>query len=113
MIQLGLAGKDKVTGFEGIITARAQYLTGCDQYSLQPPAKDGDVKAGQWFDEYRIEIIGEGIAIDSVRGPVNGGPQRDAPVLRFITNFKVVEPQKAFAELLARIRHATQRRTFA
>lgn len=79
MIELGLEGKDKVTGFTGIITGRAQYLTGCDQYTLVPPAKDGKLEPGQWFDEGRIEIVGVGISAASVAGPKPGGPQRDAP----------------------------------
>lgn len=33
MIILGRKVRDKVTGFEGIVTGRATYLTGCDQYS--------------------------------------------------------------------------------
>ena len=51
MIQLGQKAKDKVTGFEGIIIGRCQYLTGCDQYGLVPPARDGKIEPAQWFDE--------------------------------------------------------------
>lgn len=36
--KLGLKAKDKITGFEGIITARCEYLTGCNQYCLTPQA---------------------------------------------------------------------------
>jgi cyanophycinase-like exopeptidase len=79
MIELGKAGRDKVTGFEGIITARAQYLTGCDQYNLVPPVKDGKLDNAQWFDEGRIEIVGIGISAGDVAGPRPGGPQREAP----------------------------------
>lgn len=79
MIELGFVGKDKITGFEGIITSRCQYITGCDQYALQPPAKDGDIKDAKWFDEGRILITGSGINATDVQGEKNGGPQRDAP----------------------------------
>lgn len=51
MIELGLKARDKITGFEGVITGRAQYLTGCDQYVLVPPVKDGQVQKSEWFDE--------------------------------------------------------------
>ena len=61
MIQLGQKAKDKVTGFEGIIIGRCQYLTGCDQYGLVPPARDGKIESAQWFDEGRIEIVGAGV----------------------------------------------------
>lgn len=79
MIKLGQVGKDKVTGFTGTITGRAQYLTGCDQYNLVPPVKDGKLEPAQWFDEGRIEIVGAGISAADVAGPKPGGPQRDAP----------------------------------
>ncbi|QOF85614.1 hypothetical protein, partial [Pseudomonas sp. ADPe] len=79
MIELGRKGRDKITGFEGIITGRCQYLTGCDQYGLVPPARDGKIEGAQWFDEGRIEVIGGGITADQVRAPQRGGPNRDAP----------------------------------
>lgn len=79
MIELGKKARDRITGFEGVITGRAQYLTGCDQYVLTPSVKDGSYQASQWFDEGRLEITGAGIDAASVAGPRPGGPQRDAP----------------------------------
>jgi hypothetical protein len=79
MIELGKEGRDKVTGFQGIITGRSQFLTGCDQYNLVPKVQDGKLEPVQWFDEGRIEIVGPGITAASVAGPKPGGPQRDAP----------------------------------
>lgn len=79
MIKLGKKARDKITGFEGIVTGRAQYLTGCDQYSLAPPAKDGSINRSEWFDEGRLEVIGDGIEPETVAGPRPGGPQREAP----------------------------------
>lgn len=74
MIDLGLRGRDKVTGFEGIITGRAQYIYGCDQYVLVPPVKDGKCGENQWFDEGRIEVLGPGLNAESVRVDKPGGP---------------------------------------
>jgi len=79
MINLGQRGRDKVTGFEGILTGRAEYLYGCMQYCLVPPAKDGKCGDSQWFDEGRIEVIGAGINPEDVQVEKNGGPNRDAP----------------------------------
>jgi hypothetical protein len=45
MITLGKLAVDKVTEFEGIITARTQYLYGCDQYCFVPSVKDGEASA--------------------------------------------------------------------
>jgi hypothetical protein len=79
MIKLGQKAKDKLTGFEGILYGKASYLTGCDQYCLVPSAKDGEIKSSQWFDEGRIEIIGEGVTVQDVTAEKNGGPNRDCP----------------------------------
>ena len=79
MLLLGKKAKDKITGFEGILTAKAQYLYGCTQYCLTPPAKDGKTLTSEWFDEGRIEVIGEGVAPEEVRAEKPGGPNRDCP----------------------------------
>lgn len=80
MIELGQKGKDKITGFEGIITGRASYLYGCDQYSIVPAIdKDGKTGETHWFDEGRIEITGPGVTAASVQVEKPGGPNRDAP----------------------------------
>ena len=79
MIKLGQKAKDIITGFEGIITGRAQYIYGCDQYCLVPPVIDGKPGEGQWFDEGRLEIIGRGVLPEDVQVDKPGGPQMDAP----------------------------------
>jgi hypothetical protein len=80
MFDLGKKAKDKVTGFEGVLTAHVNYLYGCDQYGLTPPISD-DGKCGdtQFFDEGRIEITGRGILPEEVRVEKNGGVNRDCP----------------------------------
>lgn len=59
MIELGKKAKDKISGLEGTIICRAQYLTGCDRYGVQAPAKDGKLEEIQWLDEDRFEVIDE------------------------------------------------------
>jgi len=74
MLELGKSGRDKVTGFEGIITARCTFLYGCDRYCLTPKVdKDGKTGDGEYFDEGRIEIVGDGIQPKDVRAEKNGG----------------------------------------
>lgn len=75
----GKKAKDKVTGFEGIITAKVLYLFGCSQYGLTPPATDGKTNETNYFDEGRIEITGQGIAPEEVRVEKRGGINRDCP----------------------------------
>lgn len=77
--ELGQQAQDKITGYAGIITARVHYLTGCTQYGLTAPMKDGEIKGTEYFDEGRIEIVGPGMNAESVSAPAAGGPNRDAP----------------------------------
>ena len=77
---LGAELEDVVSGFRGIATGRAEYLTGCTQYCLVPKVDaEGKVRAGEWFDEQRLEKVGEGVTTTSRD---TGGPQRDAPHAR-------------------------------
>jgi hypothetical protein len=68
MLELGKKGRDKITGFEGIIIGYAKYLYGCNTYGLMPKVgSDGQLRTAQWFDEWCIEIIGDGINPTDVR----------------------------------------------
>lgn len=81
MLQLGKKGKDKITGFTGVITGRSTWLFGCDQYCLTPVVDEkGDLKEGKWFDEGRIEITGDGFKESEVQVKEPGGPDRGAPM---------------------------------
>ena len=79
MIALGQKAKDKVTGFEGIITGYVQYLYGCNQYGITPEVKDGKLGDTQFFDEGRIQVTGKGILPKEVQVEKPGGPNRDCP----------------------------------
>jgi hypothetical protein len=70
---LGKMGRDKVTGFEGVITVVGIHLYGCNTLCLAPKAKDGKVVDSCSFDEGRIEIIGEGINAADVQSSKPGG----------------------------------------
>jgi hypothetical protein len=74
-IKLGQKAKDKITGFEGIITGHSDYLTGCDQYLIQPICGSDNIieyPRGTWFDEGRIEIIKDKMTKEDVKGKKNG-----------------------------------------
>ena len=73
IINLGKLGRDKVTGFEGIITAIAKYLYGCDSYFLTSKANEGKSGKTDKFDKGRIEIIGDGIELSEVQADKPGG----------------------------------------
>lgn len=53
---IGVTAQDVVTGFEGVITGRAQHLTGCNTYGLLAKASEGKVSPAEWFDENRLLI---------------------------------------------------------
>lgn len=66
--ELGKRAKDKITGFEGVLTARCEFLT---------ELKDGKPIDSIYFDEAQIEIISDGISEEEVRGEKNGNCSPD------------------------------------
>jgi len=54
---LGLKAKDKVTGFEGVVSSVCFDLYGCVQMVLTPEVKEGKFNDSHWFDEKRLEIL--------------------------------------------------------
>lgn len=69
MEKLGKKAKDKITGFEGIIISKVTYLFGCNQYGIAPQYYDsekGKRADTEYFDEGRIEILGDGVRADEV-----------------------------------------------
>jgi hypothetical protein len=77
-ITLGKLAKDKITGFEGIIIGRTEYLFGCDVYGLAGQAydpKEAKRAPTEWFDDGRLEIIGAGITVEEVKSPTGKGSE--------------------------------------
>lgn len=65
MVKLGQAARDVITGFEGVVLGKAQYLTGCNQVLLMPRTlgEGGKRREGEWFDEQRVVAVGEEIMV--------------------------------------------------
>ena len=82
MIKLGQEVKDKVTGFKGIVTVRAEHLFGCIRIGVKPQGfdKDGRIQDHEFFDEASLEGSSEGIfptqPIPETKKPP-GGPDRE------------------------------------
>jgi hypothetical protein len=57
MITLGQTYTDRITGYEGIATAKTEYLFGCVRVLLEPKklTEKGKVEEGEWFDEQRLK----------------------------------------------------------
>lgn len=71
---LGSILRDVITGFEGVVRGRSQYLTGCNTYGLQSrEMKDGAPTDWRWFDEHQLEATDKA-AISLERPRTKGGP---------------------------------------
>ena len=80
--------RDIITEVEGTITGHVEYMTGCDQYLVQPNAaedKKKEVKPDTiWFDENSLEKIGENTKAkaiwlknkEEVKGPDSPAPTK-------------------------------------
>ncbi len=67
MVKLGDKVKDAITGFEGIVVGKAEYLNGCISYQVQSRK---DISKCEWIDEQRLTTKGTAKA---------GGPQTYPP----------------------------------
>lgn len=77
--RLGKKGRDKITGFTGIIYGVIEYLYGCKQLGLNPPVENNKTGDTCWFDEGRVEIIDDGVAPEEVAGESPGAPGQPVP----------------------------------
>lgn len=70
----GAKVRDKVTGFEGIVTSRGDHISGCDTYAVQNQTlKDGAPQDVKWFDEPRLVLIeGQNVLIVDARAERTG-----------------------------------------
>lgn len=74
--KLGMRLKDTITSFEGVVTYRANFITGCDHYGLSPTEldKDGEPKKEHNFDEHRlVVVVADPIKLKETKIP--GGPR--------------------------------------
>ncbi len=78
-VTLGNEYTDTVTGFKGVATAVAYYLTGCEQVALTAHI-NGDIKEW-WFDVTRVQEVKKKAAPKRKATSVDkvGGPQSTPP----------------------------------
>lgn len=79
MTPLGVRARDRISGFEGVVTGRCEYITGCNQALLSPTVgANGDAREPHWFDEQRLVITDEArLVLDNGEAP---GPDKPAPI---------------------------------
>lgn len=82
-IPLGSEVEDKVSGFKGKVLIVIENLHNCSQYYIEPTVdKDGNPQRGQFCDEGRLIVKGEGIKPEEVVSPKRGSVfSRDLPKL--------------------------------
>ena len=79
-IELGDYYRDTITGFEGKVVGRGDYITGCAQ-ALISTLVNGRVESA-WFDYPRLTLVRTAEEDDISREPAlrrSGGPHDQAP----------------------------------
>lgn len=65
--------KEKITGFTGVITGTAFYLTGCNSYLIVAKPKDEfSEPTSLWYDEGRLDLVSKKFTEDDVKAVDNG-----------------------------------------
>lgn len=59
MANLGDKVKDNITGIEGVITAKVEYLNGLISFEVSPRYVPGQESESRWIDEKRIIVLHE------------------------------------------------------
>lgn len=73
MIELGDKVKDRITGLEGIVVAKTEWINGCIRLSVQPQEiKDGKPVECSAFDIEELELITAGVLQAKTRYVTNG-----------------------------------------
>jgi len=86
MIKMGARVRDNITGFEGIVIGRSEWMHGCARCAVQSNTlKDGVPIDAEWFDDQRLEVIEElPVKVSKDSSATSGGPQKDAPLGRSV-----------------------------
>jgi hypothetical protein len=72
-IKLGKMYRDKITGFTGMATGCATYITGCSRAGLEPAySGKGTPTEAQWFDVQRLVEV-ESASVNLKNGKTPGG----------------------------------------
>lgn len=56
-VTLGKKYRDDVSGFEGVATARYEFLNGCVRYQLTAESKEGKAPDELVFDEEQLTVV--------------------------------------------------------
>ena len=85
MIKLGDKVKDRVSGFVGIATARAEWLNRCIRINITAQTLKDGKSVDEWFDEDNVIRIGVGVnkpKKEYTGGARHANPQRKDAIRR-------------------------------
>ncbi len=71
---MGRQATDKISGFTGMVTAYAQYITGCNQVCIQAKTGKSSETKSHWFDEQRLTFSGKPLILENGQTPGFGDP---------------------------------------
>lgn len=73
--------RNVISGFEGIITGKCEYINGCVQFLVQPRVdKEGNHRNAKWIDDAELEMVkANATDVGSSTAGVVGGTHPDAP----------------------------------
>ena len=84
-VKLGDRIRDRVTGFEGIFTARTEFLNGCTQYDISGKADEKGEARILAVDDKQVERVDSGLnKKEPVKKTRAGGPSRIRSVGRIV-----------------------------
>ncbi len=82
--EMGETLRDVVTGFQGVVMARAQFSTGCIHYGIQPVevGTNGKLPDWEWLDSSRMEKVGnKTVGFKRAKEGASGGPAQNPPTM--------------------------------
>ena len=80
MFELGSSVQDTITGFSGIVVARAEWLNGCTRIAVQSLVlNDGKPLPEEWIDERQLRRIDDLLAARNTASVKSTGGPRRAP----------------------------------
>jgi len=67
VIKLGMEVKDRISGFQGIVTSITEFIYGCRRLGVAPQMLTGEGKPRDEYviDEPQLDIVGNGIRDES------------------------------------------------
>lgn len=77
-VTFGSTYRDVITGFQGVATGTAHYITGCDQALLSRPVDAGGDRKAEWIDIGRLECV-DSIALVTLPGHAREYTGADIP----------------------------------